>query len=965
MRTPGSGTGRGIGKGVVRTVAAGLAGLCLLLQVPASLPMARVPVATGVDPSLAASAMASPAAETYEAYLQRYAVEPRPILELEAIPPDGTLNEGDRISLRFDVPSTGLYSVTVRYRPTGEATGQTRIRVSLDLDGGIPFESAASLYLARPQYRVDPAPRTDARGNQIQPGYAEPAEPMEALLQDPAGRYDEPLFVRLEAGSREIGLTAEMGSLVLYAMRVANRVPSPSYTEYASRCAEEGFRPATGSMQLLQAEDFHLRSDSTITSDFDKSDLATQPNDPVRLVLNMVPGTRFQNPGQWIRWQVDIPEDGLYRIALRVRQAYKSGFFASRRLLVDGEAPFAECGTLRFESSNGWYIRTLGDERGDFLFGFRKGSHEIALEVVPGSFSAITRQLDGVIYRLNTLYRKVVMVAGTSPDKYRDYKLETEVPGLTDELDALRAELEGIEAEVVRINGGAGGELTSIRTLINQLGVYQRYPDKLARMILTFKSAVEALSVWNMNARQQPLDIDFMAVAPPDSALPDERAGFLPSLWFSLQRLLATFLADYGTIGDIYDKRDAIEVWTALGRDQLQIVKDMVDNDFIPSTGIKVNVMLVPTGIREAVLAGRSPDVALFISSDEPMNLAIRNALLHLDAFDTFPDVSARFRGETMKPFLIGGRCYALPLTESFPVLFARTDILDEMGLGVPETWDDMNRVAAVLQRKNMEVGIPSSLGMFATLLLQNGGSFYDETMTRTNFEQEPAMAAFRMWTDYFALYDYPLQFDFLNRFRSGEMPIGIAHYPMYMALQVLAPEIASRWSMFRMPGIRQADGSIRRTVNSSGATGLGTSPGLEQSLSAGVLFASSDDRESAWRFLDWFTSTDVQSRFGLLQEAVLGPSARYAAANLAAFDRLPWEAGPRSVIRSQWEDVVLMPEIPGSYYVARDINNAFRRVIYYYENPVDTLNRYNNRINKELERKRREFPMTTGGLRP
>lgn len=52
----------------------------------------------------------------------------------------------------------------------------------------------------------------------------------------------------------------------------------------------------------------------------------------------------------------------------------------------------------------------------------------------------------------------------------------------------------------------------------------------------------------------------------------------------------------------------------------------------------------------------------------------------------------------------------------------------------------------------------------------------------------------------------------------------------------------------------------------------------------------------------------------------------------------------------------MLIPEVPGNYYVTRELNNAFRKVIYDYDNAVDTLNRYNVRINKELFRKRQQL---------
>lgn len=155
-----------------------------------------------------------------------------------------------------------------------------------------------------------------------------------------------------------------------------------------------------------------------------------------------------------------------------------------------------------------------------------------------------------------------------------------------------------------------------------------------------------------------------------------------------------------------------------------------------------------------------------------------------------------RFRKDATASLRYDGGCYGLPLTEIYPMMFVRTDILEELGLEAPDTWEEMYTVAAVLQRKNMEIGIPSNIGMYATLLYQNGGSFFTEDLRQTRFDSEEAVDAFVTWTNFFSRYGFPLSFDFYNRFRSGEMPIGIAAYTTYTMLESAAPEINGRWEM-------------------------------------------------------------------------------------------------------------------------------------------------------------------------
>lgn len=83
-------------------------------------------------------------------------------------------------------------------------------------------------------------------------------------------------------------------------------------------------------------------------------------------------------------------------------------------------------------------------------------------------------------------------------------------------------------------------------------------------------------------------------------------------------------------------KDDSISVWLSGGRDQLDVLKKLIDNDFSKNEKINVNLSLVSTNVREAVLANKAPDVAVFLAGDEPVNLAIRHAVTDLSQFPDF-----------------------------------------------------------------------------------------------------------------------------------------------------------------------------------------------------------------------------------------------------------------------------------------------------------------------------------------
>ena len=74
-------------------------------------------------------------------------------------------------------------------------------------------------------------------------------------------------------------------------------------------------------------------------------------------------------------------------------------------------------------------------------------------------------------------------------------------------------------------------------------------------------------------------------------------------------------------------------------------------------------------------------------------------------------------------------------------MMFYRKDVLDQLGLKVPDTWDDFYKMIPVITRNNMNVGFNQD--MFATFLFQRGGTYYNKSLTRTEFDTPEAQQAF------------------------------------------------------------------------------------------------------------------------------------------------------------------------------------------------------------------------------
>ena len=383
------------------------------------------------------------------------------------------------------------------------------------------------------------------------------------------------------------------------------------------------------------------------------------------------------------------------------------------------------------------------------------------------------------------------------------------------------------------------------------------------------------------------------------------------------------------------------------------MLKSLSDGVFTPKTGITANISIVAQSLIQASLSGMSPDVVLFVDQGSPVNLAMRGGLTPLSGFDTFKDVTARFQAHSMDAYLYNGDYYAIPVSESFSMMFYRTDIFESLNLTPPETWDDMYKIIRVLQQNNLTVGIPNAdssnvmavdTGVFATLLYQRGEKYYTDDMKSTNFGSDGGIDTFNIWTEFYKDYGLPNQYNFLNRFRSGDMPIGLNGYTFYGMLKQTAPEIDGLWKMALIPGTRDESGNINRSVCATG--------------SCAVIMKGSRDKEAAWKYIEWITDTDAQSSYGQEMEALLGSSSRFTPANVKALSNLSWTYNEQQLIYSQWKDSFMLPQIPGSYIVDRNLISAFRKVVYSSANPRETIVAYNNTIENEILRKRKEFKL-------
>ncbi len=888
---------------------------------------------------------------SYSSYLFKYddpGADAAPIvLAKDAVKAD----KANSFVMPFSVQEEGFYVLSFDYKY--EVSGNKNTTYDILIDGKLPFTEAASMTLSR-MWTNETEIKEDTNGDDINPKQVEAQIWRSYTLYDKEGYYDSPLTFYLTKGDHTLTLAMSTDYISLRNVTLSCSKALPTYEEFLKE--HKDAKVYDGEENVVeQGEAALYKSEMYLIAQNDITNPLTQPYSAAKIKLNDFGGANWKLTGETVEWTVDAPAAGFYKFSIRFRQNFYDGVSAHRRLYVNGVVPYAEANKLEFPYSTEWQTFTLQNEAGEDLYIYlEEGENNIALEVVLGSSSKIAEELQESVLEMNTIYRQIIMITGSSPDDYRDYNIDEQIPTILKDLKKAKERLEKISEEIAAQYGAKSSLIAKIANITRQLDLMLEKPAQISKSdrLSAFKSNISTIGSWISMFCEQPMGIDRMEFYGDNSKAPRAKANFGESFKHSYDRFVASFTEDYSSMGLSADgASSSVNVWIQAGRDQANVLKQLITSSFTPKTGIGIELELVTGAIIEATLAGKGPDIALSRANTDPVNFAMRNALYDLASFDDYEEVAKNFVEGAMIPFEYKGGVYALPETMSYQMMFVRTDILADLGLELPETWDELlTEVYPIVSRNNMEIGVGNmnqiaamnASNVFTNLLYQMGGQIYNDELTATALDTQVAYQAFDMAVELYADYLFPREYDAMSRFRTGEMPILLADYTMYNVFSISIPELDGLWEMYPIPGVRQEDGSIN---NDQAATEV-----------ASVMFNGIEDPKAGWEFLKWWVGEETQAEFGTRIEAILGSGGRYATANVAAMSKLPWNDAQLDSLSEQMESLVFVEQLPGSYFTSRAINSAFMTSVLNTENPTEQLLYWSEQINLELTRKIEEF---------
>lgn len=833
--------------------------------------------------------------------------------------------------------------------------------------------------------------RADIDNNEIRESLQQTPEWQMYSIKDSNGFSQDPFtFVLIpdDNGKATISLEGVNEPIVISEITLtpSSSMGYESYEEYSDRYSN---RSDGKGVVKMEAEYFSAVSDQTIYPTSDTTSAANSPVATDKTYLNVLGGEKWQGVGQWIEYKFTVTKSGMYNIAMRYKQNILDGMSVSRTLYLYSDEtlapeddgyyngiPFEEATALKFKFSDDWQSCALSDGETPYKFYFEQDvTYTLRLEVSLGSMGDIVRRVQEALDSINADYLSILKLTGTSPDEFKEYNFYNRIPT---EMGDMYEQYEEIAKENPDGTYAAGSIVAAIladsekssmtATLVNVAELLKEMSsdeDEVAKNLEQLKTYIGSLGTWLGDAKTQPLLLDYITVQAPGEDLPRAKAGFFESIWHEVTGFFQSFFRKYDRMGALteIESDEAVEVWLAYGRDQSQVIRNLINNNFSPTSGITVNLKLVAGGtLLPSILAKQGPDVYLGLGAADTINYAIRGALESIETMDGYKDVCTNFNDEAMMVLQIecagtkgdaeehqkcgNGKlhCYGLPETQSFAMMFVREDILAELDLEVPKTWNDVKEAIPVLQANNMEIAMSTDSNIF---LYQMGGELFADGGMRINLDSNLALTAFQTMCDMFTMYSFPYQYNFANRFRTGEMPIGFADYTAtYNHLKVFATEIEGLWSFYPLPGMEDENGNINNDTVSG--------------ISAVVMIAGTDKKEDSWKFMQWYVGADCQTDYSNEMVAILGPSAKHPTANEKALESLPWTREEYEQIREQFNNLAAIPNYPGAYIIGRYTSFAFLDAYNDNLNPVESLQGYIDYINDEITRKRDEFDLET-----
>lgn len=939
---------------------------------------------------------------SYNDYLKKHQASPKGDSQIDLELVNGTnyfsssngLYSSDisKLDFKFNCDNPGLYNIYIEYIPiVGNELDITtyvnnemlehytsksaEIERKVLINNKILFKEAEQIKLTRHYAGNGPITKDDL-GDEIRPKQIEQPQLEKTYLNDFSNLTTGAYYFYLDKGDNQI-LTLEAIREAMLIKKISFKLApvAKEYSEAINDYKQQGYDKYLGKDLLsIQGEHITLASSPNLIPLSDTTSSRITPYYNGRdIKLNVMGVYSWRLPGYWVEYEFIAPKTGLYAMSFYAKEDIKEASFVTREILLAHEEnnefkyflPFKEASYLSFVSSNQYNTYLLGNKKTPYLFPLNEGKNRIRMRVSLAAIKDIVAIMDDSINALNQIYLDAKVFL-SDQDIERTYNIAEQIPNFKERITNIKNNLENLVKHYNLLTKKAGGRIASVNTMINQLNNFIKRPNNLVRQINSFQANIASLGTWLMQEKEGPLTVDVFFFHS-EKVLPRRiKANVFEVIGHEIKKLVYSFnpKAKKG--------KNTIKVWVLAARDNAQIVKKLIaasDNLAIKNMNVQLELATSEMLLR-ATTSRRGPDAAIMVHEGITMDFSFRNALENLLTYTKLEKIQNKYAPSALAPFLRNNNLFAIPETQIYPVMFYRKDIFKKFNLlfddNKPLSYEQLEKIintiqdnklnfflespinSTLIQRSSSAIASSSNIintALFGTILHQMGGTYYADNNHKSALLSEQSRKAFIRYTDYFAIRNILPEADFINRFRSGEMPAGIISYETYNQLAVFAPEISGKWGIAEVPTFLKKN---EKTLANRYAI-------LSNTPATSIILKDSKKKELAWQFLNWWLDDETQLEYGRELEVIVGSAARYPSANINTANRLPWPSNDYKIIKNARLNTVGIPQVPGGYMTTRQFKNAFVAVMQGLD-PIESLNKYVKEIDLELAKKRREF---------
>src|SRR5690554_176586 len=887
-------------------------------------------------------------------------------LDADYLNPSGTyenewiiLDKNDKAVIEVEVDEVALYHIRLEYEIREEFS--TASTIELLINNEIQYNELTELPLSvrwKLEQRTEDD-RYNRYGNEMLPKTISETTIYNEALIDANGRYSKPYYFKLNSGKNTISIEALNQQVLLKSLTLFSSNEPVDYKTYSNNFNNQKL---TDDTLIIEGQDLSYKNDIEVKPGYYKG-AGMSPTAYKTTVLNVLDGSSMSRSGTSVTYTFDVNETGYYKINFKYLQLSMVGMSSARRISIDNEVLFKELEVYHFAYNKNWKNHTLGNEDGDFVFYLEAGTHELKLEVTTAHLIDYIDRLYQVMDRINSIGFSISQLTGNSQDVLIDWDILKFIPTLKEELIDMAAELESIY-DAINAFTPEHDKATSASTLMiasKQLERLSknpnRIPNKLPELNKGSGSAYQLIGEAINQMTQQPLTIDRIYFYGNDKAIPKANPNIFTRFWFGFKSFVYSF----------FDKRykmtnnpdDVLEVWVGQSSLYLDIMQNLIDDEFTAQTGIKVQLAILPN-TQKLILnhaTKTNPDVVLSIDSWEPYTYALRGMLADLRQFEAFSSIAENYEANNFTPLIFEDGVYGIPETQSVYLMYYRKDILNFLGITPPNTWEEVLNILPILQSYQMNFfhplggeGAYKGFGLTSPLIYQMGAEIYSDIPHQTTFNQEKTIEAITFLTDIFNKYNLPQQVtSFFEHFRSGSLPVGISTVDLYLQLKYAAPELSGQWDVLQIPGMYDdALGEVARWAPTYGK--------------ASILLADSNMPNEGFELIQWWNKKETQLTYLENIKMILGERFLFLPAGMDALEASVWDQTikDQALLQARWSRI---PDVtPGGYIIERELTNIWNKIVIDKVNPRIAIDQSVPRINRELQRKFEEFGYLEGG---